>query len=82
MQFNIGKCYVMHIMTPHQRKEALAIHPSIHPLYLIQGVELKAVMSITYLGATISNTTQARRRRFMLSTYEFLLPGPGILTTS
>ena len=49
MQFNIGKCYVMHIMTPHQRKEAVSIP------YQMQGVELKAVRNTKYLGATISD---------------------------
>ena len=36
MQFNTTKCYVMHIMTPHQRKEAVSIP------YQMQGVELEA----------------------------------------
>ena len=49
MQFNTDKCYVMHIMTPHQRKEAVSIP------YLMQGVELESVRSTKYLGATISS---------------------------
>ena len=49
MQFNTEKCYVMHIMTPYQRKEAVST-PS-----QMQGVELEAVKNTEYLSATISD---------------------------